>query len=187
MPFRIVVRLVIIAKVAFLADGFLEFLYLAGADDAVGFVIDVAINLIAFTPLHAHFLLSERAEEVFHESPVKVSTVFVGPSAFEIGKLSHLDEGVFCGGDEALVLVEIEKHVKHIPHLCSCWHIAFRQQDVSDVSAFQINSVVFLTQDFQLIPLAQLQIPFRLAGRGLLAVVHCLLMVVHCHIVLFRL
>ena len=164
MPFCMVVGLVIVSKIAFLADGFLEFLYLAGADDAVGFVVDVAINLIAFTPLHAHFLLSERAEEVFHESPVKVSAVFVGPSAFKVGKLAYFDEGMFRGGDEALVLIEVKEHVKHIPHLCASWHIALRQQDVSDVSAFQIYSVVFLTQDFQLIPLAQLQRSFRLAG-----------------------
>jgi hypothetical protein len=35
------------------------------------------------------------------------------------------------------------------------WHIAFGQQDVADVAALEINTMVFLTQDLQLVPLAQ--------------------------------
>ena len=139
-----------------LSNGLLELLYLAGTDDAIGLVVDVAIDLIALATLHAHFLLTEGAEEVFHQSPVEVGTVFVGPGTFEVGELSHLDEGMLSGGHEAFLLVEIEEDVEDVAYLGSLGHVAFGQQDVAYVATFEVNPVFFLTQDFQLIPLAQL-------------------------------
>lgn len=148
----------VIVTVNFFRDGFLELFNLAGADDSVGLVVDVAIDLIAFATLHAHFLFTEGTEEVFHQAPVEVGTIFVGPGAFEIGELSHLDEGVFGGGDEAFLLVEIKEHVEYVTNLGTFWHIAFRQQNVANLASFEIEPVLFLTQDFQLIPLAQPQV-----------------------------
>ena len=57
--------------------------------------------------------------------------------------------------DEAFVLVEVEKDVEDVTDFGALWHIAFGQQDVADVAAFEINTMVFLTQDLQLVPLAQ--------------------------------
>ena len=154
--FRVVgVRVKVRVKVM-LCYRFLEFLYLAGADDAVGLVVDVAIDLIAFASLHAHFLLAEGAEEVFHQSPFEIGTIFVRPGAFEIGELTHLNEGVLCGGDEAFVLVEVEEHVNDVANLGAFGHITLGQQDIAYIAAFQIHAVVFFTQDLQLIPFAQL-------------------------------
>ena len=153
---------------------FLELFYLAGADDTVGFVVDVAIDLVAFASLHTHFLFAEGTEEVFHQAPIEVGTVFVGPGTFEVGELSHFDEGMLSGGDEAFLLVEIEEDIEDVTHFGAFGHIAFGQQDVAYVAPFEIESVLFLTQDFQLIPLAQLQGYLRLAVR-------CLLFAVHCH------
>ena len=143
-------------RVLFFADGFLELLNLAGADDAVGLVVDVAIDLVAFASLHAHFLFAEGTEEVFHQAPVEIGTIFVRPCAFEIGELSHFDEGVFGGGDEAFFLIKIEEDVENVAHFGSLGHIAFGQQDVANVASFEIDAVVFLTQYFQLVSLAQL-------------------------------
>ena len=143
-------------RVLFFADGFLELLNLAGADDAVGLVVDVAIDLVAFASLHAHFLFAEGTEEVFHQAPVEVGTIFVCPCAFEISELPHFDEGVFGGGDEAFFLVKIEEDVENVAHFGSLGHIAFGQQDVANVASFEIDAVVFLTQYFQLVSLAQL-------------------------------
>ena len=136
--------------------GFLELLNLAGADDAVGLVVDVAIHLVALASLHAHFLFTEGTEEVFHQAPVEIGTIFVGPSAFEVGELSHLDEGMLGRGDEAFLLVEIKEHVKNVANLRAFGHITLGQQDVADIAAFEIKSMFFLTQDLQLVPLAQL-------------------------------
>ena len=160
---------------ALFADGLLELLNLAGADDAVGLVVDVAIDEVAVSFQHAHFLLAEGAEEVFHQAPVEVGPVFVGPGAFEIGELTHLDEGVLGGGNEAFLLVEIEEHVEGVTHLGALGNIAFGQQDVANLAAFEIDSVVFLTQDFQLVAFAQLQAGLRLF------LVRCLWLVVRCH------
>ena len=137
-----------------IAYRFLKFLYFAGAYDAVGLIIYVAIDLVAFASLHAYFLFAEGAEEVFHQSPVKVGTVFVCPFAFEVGELTHFDEGLFGGGYEAFFLVEIQENVEGVAHFCPLWHIAFGQENVANFSAFEIYSVVFLTQDFEEVPLA---------------------------------
>ena len=69
--------------------------------------------------------------------------------------MSYLDKWVLCGGDEAFVLVEVEKDVEDVTDFGALWHIAFGQQDVADVAALEINTMVFLTQDLQLVPLAQ--------------------------------
>ena len=108
------------------SDGFLELFYLAGADNAVGLVIDVAIDLVAFASLHAHFLFTKRTEEIFHQTPVEVGSIFVHPCAFEVGELSHLDEWMLSGSDEAFILVEIKEHVKDVTYFCTLGHIAFR-------------------------------------------------------------
>ena len=64
---------------------------------------------------------------------------------------------MFGRGDEAFLLVEIEEHIEDVAHLSAFGHIAFRQQNVANVAPFEIEPVLFLTQDFQLIPLAQLK------------------------------
>ena len=171
---RGVVRCLLSVVRCLFRNRFLELFYLAGADDAVGFVVDVAIDLVAFASLHTHFLFAEGTEEVFHQAPIEVGTVFVGPGTFEVGKLPHFDEGMFSGGDEAFLLVEIEEDIEDVPHFGAFGHIAFGQQDVANVAPFEIEPVLFLTQDFQLIPLAQLQGYLWLAVR-------CLLFAVHCH------
>lgn len=140
--------------VMLLRDGFLKLLNLAGADDAVGLVVDVAIDLITLATLHTHLLFAEGAEEILHQAPMEVGAVFVGPGTFEVSELSHFNEWVFGGGDEAFLLVEIEEDVEGVAYLDAFGHIAFRQQNVADVAAFEINAMLFSAQDFQLVPLA---------------------------------
>ena len=136
-------------------NGFLELFNLAGANDTIGFVVDVAIDLIALSSLHTHFLFAERAEKVFHEAPVEIGSIFICPCAFQVGELSYFDEWLLGGGNETFLLVEIKEHVKDVANLGALWHITLRQQNVANLAAFKIDSMVFLTQDFQLIPLAQ--------------------------------
>lgn len=137
-----------------LGDGLLEFLYAAGADDAVCLVVYVAIDLVSLPFLHAYLLFAEGAEEVFHESPVEVSSIFVGPCALEVGELSDFDEWMFGGGDKALFLVEIEEDIEDVAYFGASWHISLWQQDVAYLSAFKIYSMVFYSQDFKLVSLA---------------------------------
>lgn len=119
--------------VVLLRNRLLEFLHLAGADNAVGDVVDVAVNQIALASLHPHLLFAERTEEILHQSPVQVSTVFVRPRTFEVGKLSHLDEWMLGGGCEPFLMVEIEEYVKDVTPLRAFGYIALGQQDVADV------------------------------------------------------
>jgi len=59
-------------------------------------------------------LLAERTEQVFHQSPVQESTVFIGPGALQPGKLAYLGNRMFRGGDGSLVLIQIDKDLNLI-------------------------------------------------------------------------
>ena len=53
------------------------------------------------------------------------------------------------GGDEALLLVEIEEHVEGIAHFRAFGHIALGQQNVADVATLKIYTMFFYAQDLQ--------------------------------------
>ena len=76
---------------------------------------------------HALFLLAERAEKVFHQSPVEKRTVFVYPGHFEMRKFSHLGQWLLGGCYEALVLVEIDEYVYFVACFGAFRYITCRQ------------------------------------------------------------
>ena len=86
---------------------------------------------VALAALHALLLLAEGAEEVFHQSPVQEGAILVGPGDLQEGKLTHLGQRMLGGGDDTLVLVEIDEHFQHVAVVHLRGDIALRQEDVA--------------------------------------------------------
>lgn len=82
------------------------------------------MNDIRATCLHALLLLTERTEEVFHQSPIEECTKLINPSHLKVGKIAYHSLRLECGSHTALLIVEIDKHFHLIAYLKSFWHIA---------------------------------------------------------------
>ena len=105
--------------------------YFCSCHEPVGLLVFHDIHIIAFSSFHALFLLTERAEKVFHESPLQESTILVGPCALEPCKLADFGQRALSGGHKTFVLVEIQKHFQFLTYGSSFGHITCGQQDLT--------------------------------------------------------
>ena len=103
---------------------------------------------------HAHLLFLERAEKVFHESPVEECAVFVGPFHFEVGKFVHFHEWVFGGGNESFLAVEVEKHIDDVAHLGAFGDVALGQEYVAHFACVEVHAEIHFSQHFEAVALA---------------------------------
>ena len=87
------------------------FLYLCRCHNTVRLLIDMYVDNITAVFLHTHFLLTERAEDIFHKSPVKEGTMFVCPCHIQESKFAHHCFRTLCGGNRALFLIEIDENL----------------------------------------------------------------------------
>ena len=99
--------------------------HLCRCHDAVALFVDVYVYDVAFAHLHAHFLLAEGTEQVFHESPFQERTILVYPCHLKAGKLAHLGNRMFGCCHQSLIDVEIQEHLYLVANVCSLRHIAF--------------------------------------------------------------
>ena len=90
-------------------------LYLGGGHEAVGLFVFLDVDDVVLAHLHAFLLFAEGAEEVFHQSPFQEGSVFVDPGHLQPGELADLGQWALGGGDEALVLVEIDEDLYFFP------------------------------------------------------------------------
>ena len=102
-------------------------LHLCRRHHTVAVLVDAHMHNVALPLLHAFLLLAERAEEVFHQSPVEERTILVYPRHLKIGKVAHLCQWLQGGGNRTLVLVEINEHRNLIAYLQAFRHISRRQ------------------------------------------------------------
>ena len=65
-------------------------LYLGCGHKAIAILVDLYINNVPLTLLHAALLLAEWAEDIFHQTPVEECTELVNPSHLEANKLANL-------------------------------------------------------------------------------------------------
>ena len=131
------------------------FLHLCRRHDAVALLVDVYMHDVALAFLHALLLLAERAEEVFHQAPVEECAVLVHPRHFEVGEVAHLAQRRLRSGYGALVLVEVDEHVKLVAGLRAFGHIALRHEYLSFVAAVEVDTEVNLLNDSHLIVVAE--------------------------------
>ena len=73
---------------------FLVAFHFGSSHQPVGLLIFHDVDVVALPFHHACFLFAERAEQVFHQSPIQECTVFVGPGTFQPGELTHLSQGM---------------------------------------------------------------------------------------------
>ena len=114
-------------------------------------LVEFHIHDIPLPFLHTFLLLAEGAKQVFHQSPIEKSSVFIHPCHLKIGKISHLGQWLQCSGDNLLVLVEIQEYVKFVTYSASIRHIARRQQYLSLDTSVEIHSEVHLLHYFQVV------------------------------------
>ena len=101
--------------------------------------------------LHFHLLLTERNEQVFHQSPVQESPVLIHPGHFETSKLADLYERGQRSSNQSLIHIQIKKHIQKISYLTVLGHITGRQQDLTFFPAIEIYAEIYFFHDFKLI------------------------------------
>src|SRR5690606_12601827 len=90
---------------------------LASRGDSLRSAIEKNSHHIALAYAHGDMLLRFRDEEIFVESPIKKSTVFVHMNDFQAGEVSHLGERFLCCSDGPIFRVRVDKHADSIAHL----------------------------------------------------------------------
>ena len=123
--------------------------YLSSGHQTVGFLVFHHVNIVFLATFHPLFLFTEGTEQVFHQSPVQKSSVFIGPCALHPCKFSDFSYRVFCSGDGTFVLIEIDKHLYLITYAHIFGYISVRQEDISLIAPIQIQSVVCTFLDSQ--------------------------------------
>ena len=115
--------------------------------DAIAFFVDMQMNDVAFSYLHSFLLLAERAEHVFHDTPVQKGSVLVHPVHAEICKVAHPCQRCLRCGDGALVLVEIHEASDVVAHLCILWYVFLRHKNVAIAPSIEENTKHFFSAE----------------------------------------
>ena len=110
--------------------------------------------LLAF--LHAHLLFAERAEEVFHQSPVEERPVLVHPRHFKVCEVAHLRPRNLRGSHEPLLVIEIDEHFHRVAWTGTLRHIAARQEYLPLVASVEVQTEVNLLHDGKYVVVAEL-------------------------------
>ena len=108
------------AEVGLLPDEEIH-LNLGRGNDAIALLVDVDMHDVGVAEHHALLLLTERAEDILHQSPSQEGSVFVDPFHFEIGEVAYLSQWGFGGSDEALILIEIDEDIQLVADACVFW------------------------------------------------------------------
>ena len=114
------------------------------------------IDIIALTFLHPLFLFTERTEQVFHQSPVKESSILIGPCALQPCEVSHLGKRLEGGGNQFLVLVEVDEHFYVVTHSCTFRDIAGRQEYLTFVTSIEVHAEINALYDAQGVVVSEL-------------------------------
>ena len=134
MGFEVVQQFVGEVEGLLVACALLVALHLGSSHQSVGLLVFHHVDIIPFALLHALLLLTERAEEVFHQSPVQEGSVFIGPATLHPRKLTDLGNWMQGGGNDTLVLVKIKEHLYFCPDGQTVGHIALGEQYLAFVA-----------------------------------------------------
>ena len=88
------------------------------------------VDDVALANLHLFLLLTERTEEILHQSPVEEGAILVHPRAFETSEVTHLGEGCLRCCHEPLLLVEVDEAAHLVTYLCAFRYVFLRHEDV---------------------------------------------------------
>lgn len=123
---------------------------LGSSHQPVALLVFLDIYNVLSAAFHALFLFAEGAEEVFHQAPVEEGPVLVGPGHFQVGKLPHLGQRALGGGNDALVLVQIDEHFQLVAVVHLWRDVTLRQQDVAGgLVAFEVDAGIGVAPDAQ--------------------------------------
>ena len=114
------------------------FLYLGCRHQTVAVFIHLNIYDITVILLHPLLLLTERAEEILHQSPFQEGTELVHPRHLKVGKLAHLGVWPFGGGNRAFFLIKVEKHFYLVADMHVFGHIALGKEDLTFLPTVKI-------------------------------------------------
>ena len=109
---------------------------------SVALFIDGDIDQIILSFLHAHLLLAEWAKQIFHQSPVEESTIFVDPCHFKPCEITYLGYRFLGCSYWAFVLIEIDKHFELVSYLGIFRHIACREKYLTFITSIKIQAEI---------------------------------------------
>ena len=133
-----------------------EMFHLGRRHDAVALFVEVHVDYVFVALQHTHFLFAERAEQVFHQSPVEERSVLVDPRNLKISEVAYLCQRYLCCGNEPLLIVEIDEHFHRIAGFGTLGHVATRQQYLALIASVKIQSEVHFFNDSQYVVVAEL-------------------------------
>ena len=151
------------SQIGFLPDQYIHFcsrlirwhflgeiaLHLGRSHDAIAVFVHMKVHNIALSFLHLHFLFTERNKQVFQQSPVEKSSEVIHPGHLKISEIAHHRLRSFCGGNQALLTVEIEEYVQFIANLASLWNELERKQNLAFHPSVEIKAEINLLDYLQ--------------------------------------
>src|SRR5574344_2819485 len=117
--------------------------YFCTGNNTIAFFINMNMDDKFISNLHAFFLLSERAENIFCQSPVKECSVFIHPRAFKICEITYLCKWLFSCSDRSFVLVKIYETFYLVTRFSSFGHVFLWHKDFSFTTCVKIHSEYF--------------------------------------------
>ena len=100
------------------------------------------VNEVMLSLLHSLLLFTERAEEVFHQTPFEEGAILIDPSHFEAGKLADLGVGVLGSGHWAFFLIKIDEHLYLVTDVHVFSYITLGQKDFTLFSTVEVKSEI---------------------------------------------
>ena len=113
-------------------------LYLCRGHDAVCLLVKMYVHHVRAPFLHPALLLTEGAEDILHEPPVKECPELIHPCHREEGEIADHGQRTLCGSHGALVLVEIYEDVYLVAYACPLGDITVRQEDIARRASVKI-------------------------------------------------
>lgn len=121
-----------------------ELAELGRGDEAVTDFVEADVDEFAAADFEAPDLLGEREEKIFGHAPVKEGADSGGGDDSEKGELAGHDEGLFGGGDQAVLGVEGEEDFELFVEGEVRWDVAVGKKDVAERTAVEEDAgVVF--------------------------------------------
>ena len=112
-------------------------------------MIQPDIDQVPFPLSHRHFLLLERNEQIFHDTPFQKCAGIIHVFYFHELELPDRCQRTCGSSDQPPFIIMINKHLDLIPGFHVFRYVTSRQQDLHPVTAIQINPEVKVFHYFQ--------------------------------------
>ena len=121
----------------------------ARSDDAMGLFVEVNVDNVVFTDVHADFLLAEGDEQILRQTPIEERADPGDGHTFQPSKLARHDLGRFKRSDRAILRIVVKEDIERFANAATPGNFPVRQQNFPEVAASEKKPEAFLVKNLE--------------------------------------